>query len=163
MKTEIGEYVVGAYLKQCLECDFVDYNVRPPTIGLEGLAELDVVGLRFRDTAAFVCEVSTHLNGLNYGGNQKTIQRIKEKFLRQKRYAKKHLKSFTEVHYMFWSPRVSKGILTDAFEQIRGIEFMINEDYTACIDELREQAKSSTRDVGNPFFRMMQLLEHLRV
>ena len=64
MKTEIGEYVVGAYLKLCLECDFVDYNVRPPTSGLEGLAEFDVIGLRFGDTTAYVCEVSTHLGGL---------------------------------------------------------------------------------------------------
>lgn len=163
MKTEIGEYVVGAYLKLCLGCDFVDYNVRPPTSGLEGLAELDVVGLRFGDTAAFVCEVSTHLGGLQYGGNQETIKRLKEKFARQKRYAKNHLKSFAEVHYMFWSPRVAKGILTREFEQMRGVEFVINEQYTARIEELREQARTSTRDVGNPFFRTLQLLEHLRV
>ena len=45
MKTEMGEYIGGAYLKIIKKCDFVDYNVRPPTGGLEGLQELDVVGL----------------------------------------------------------------------------------------------------------------------
>ena len=45
MKTQIGEYIVGSYLKERLSCDFVDYNVRPPGGGLAGLAQLDVVGL----------------------------------------------------------------------------------------------------------------------
>ena len=45
MKTEIGELIVGAYLKQRLGCDVVDYNVRPPSGGLAGLAEFDVIGL----------------------------------------------------------------------------------------------------------------------
>jgi hypothetical protein len=67
MKTEMGEYVVGAYLKQVLKCDFVDYNVRPPCGGIEGLAEFDVVGLRFSDSTAYICEVTTHLGGLLYG------------------------------------------------------------------------------------------------
>ena len=33
------EYVVGAYLKLEEECDFVDFNVRPPGGGLKGLGE----------------------------------------------------------------------------------------------------------------------------
>ena len=45
MPTEMGEYLVGAYLKIIKECDFVDYNVRQPGGGLEGLNELDVIGL----------------------------------------------------------------------------------------------------------------------
>ena len=38
-----GEYIVGAYLKLKLDCDFVDYNVRPPGGGLEGLLPEGVV------------------------------------------------------------------------------------------------------------------------
>ena len=32
MKTEMGEYIVGAYLKLVEGCDVVDYNVRPPAM-----------------------------------------------------------------------------------------------------------------------------------
>lgn len=94
MKTQMGEYVVGAYLKRILECDVVDYNVRPPGGGLEGLAEFDVVGLKFGERSAYICEVTTHLDGLQYGNNQTTIERIREKFERQRWYAQTCLSSF---------------------------------------------------------------------
>jgi hypothetical protein len=45
MATEMGEYLVGAYLKLLEQCSFVDYNVRPPGGKLEGLIELDVIGI----------------------------------------------------------------------------------------------------------------------
>ena len=78
MKTEIGEYIVGAYLKQKCGCDFVDYNVRPPGGGLEGLAELDVVGLNFEKGQAFLCEVTTHLHGLRYGSYQESVEKVRD-------------------------------------------------------------------------------------
>ena len=59
IKTDIGEYIVGAYLKIIKKCDFVDYNVRPPGGGLEGLNELDVVELDFKNEIAYLCEVTT--------------------------------------------------------------------------------------------------------
>jgi len=58
MLTDVGEYIVGAYLQVEEGCDFVDYNIRPPGGGLEGLGELDVVGLNFKTKTAYVCEVS---------------------------------------------------------------------------------------------------------
>lgn len=67
MKTEMGEYVVGAYLKLVEQCDVADYNVRPPGGGLAGLSEFDVIGLRFKDRTATMCEVTTHIRGLVYG------------------------------------------------------------------------------------------------
>ena len=30
MLTDIGEFIVGAHLQLIEECDFIDYNVRPP-------------------------------------------------------------------------------------------------------------------------------------
>ena len=57
MKTEMGEYIVGACLKLLKECDFVDYNVRRPGGGLVGLDELDVMGLDFKNKTAYLCEV----------------------------------------------------------------------------------------------------------
>ncbi len=35
MFTYIGEFIVGAYLQLIEECDFIDYNVRPPGGGLK--------------------------------------------------------------------------------------------------------------------------------
>ena len=162
MSTEMGEYVVGAYLKEVLACDFVDYNVRPPGGGLEGLGEMDVVGLRFADQTAYICEVTTHLDGLQYGTYKATIQRIKDKFGRQKLYADKHLTHFKNIHCMFWSPVVREGILTKALAEINGLQLIINGAYTREVRKLQLQAKNTTRETGNPFFRVLQLLAHLR-
>jgi len=162
IKTEIGEYIVGAYLKIIKKCNFVDYNVRPPVGGLEGLNELDVVGLDFKNKTAYLCEVTTHITGLLYKDNKTTIEKIKKKYKRQKEYADKYLPGFLKGHFMFWSPVVPKGYITKELEKIDGLELIINKEYTQCIDELRIKAKELTNDVGNPFFRMLQILEHLR-
>lgn len=94
MPTEIGEYLVGAYLKLIIGCDFVDYNVRVQGGGLEGLNELDVIGIQFEENTAHLCEVTTHLRGMRYRSNQATVERVKEKYQRQKAYAKSHLSQF---------------------------------------------------------------------
>ena len=94
MKTNIGEYIVGAYLKIIKSCNFVDYNVRHPGGGLKGLNELDVVGLDFENKTAYLCEVTTHITGLLYRDNKTTVERIKNKYERQKEYANKHLLDF---------------------------------------------------------------------
>lgn len=59
MLTDIGEFIVGAHLQLIEECDFIDYNVRPPCGGLKGLGELDVVGLNFNSNTPYLCEVTT--------------------------------------------------------------------------------------------------------
>jgi len=162
IKTDIGEYIVGAYLKIIEECDFIDYNVRPPGGGLKGLNELDVVGLDFKNETAYLCEVTTHIRGVLYKDNKTTIEKIKKKYMRQKEYANKYLPGFLKRHFMFWSPVVPKGYITKELEKIDGLELVINKKYAQCIDELRIKAKELTNDVGNPFFRMLQILEHLR-
>ena len=162
MKTEIGEYIVGAYLKIIKDCDFVDYNVRPPGGGLKGLNELDVVGLDFKKKIAYLCEVTTHIRGLLYKDNKTTVERIKTKYEIQKEFANKHLSDFPDRCFMFWSPVVHEGDITIELGKIDGLELVINEKYAQCVDELREKAKKLTNDSGNPFFRMLQILEHLR-
>lgn len=162
MKTEMGEYIVGAYLKIIKGCDFVDYNIRPLGGGLEGLNELDVVGLDFKNKTAYLCEVTTHIRGLLYGNNQKTVEKIKTKHEWQKKYADKHLSDFPDKWFMFWSPVVPVGYITTEFEKIDGMKFVINKEYAECIDELKEKAKELSNDVGNPFFRTLQILENLR-
>jgi len=67
--------------------------------------------------------------------------------------------------YMFWSPVVLKGKLTEAFnknEEFNELKFVINEKYTECINELREKAKELSNDTGNTAFRLLQIIEHLK-
>ena len=161
MATEMGEYLVGAYLKLIVGCDFVDYGVRVPGGGVPGLRELDVVGIHFEDRKAYLCEVTTHIRGLLYKDNIETIRRIKRKHENQKDYAKTRLIMFQPV-FMFWSPYVPKGYLTDHLADISGLELVINSGYTCRIIQLQEMATRQHQDTGNPAFRVLQILEALR-
>ncbi|MCM3443281.1 MULTISPECIES: hypothetical protein [Metabacillus] len=158
MKTDVGEYIVGAYLKSMKKCDFIDYNVRIPGGGLRGLSELDVVGLDFKTNTAYLCEVTTHIRGLLYSDNKTTVQKIRQKHEVQKEYADLILKDIPNRVYMFWSPYVPTGYITENLMCIETLELVINQDYTSCIEEMR----TSTNDLGNPFLRTLQILEHLR-
>lgn len=161
MATEMGEYIVGAYLKLVLECDVVDYNTRPPGGGLKGLGELDVIGFSFAKRRSYLCEVTTHLDGLLIGQNAgATIKKLADKHERQRAYADQYLSDF-EHHFMFWSPVVRAG-LVPPLKQI-GFELFINDQYAAAIGQLREKARASTADANNPAFRVLQILEHLRL
>ena len=162
MLTDVGEYIVGAYLQLILGCDVVDYNVRYPGGGLEGLNELDVIGLRFRDKTAFLCEVTTHLLGMLYKDTEATVQRVIKKHEVQKKFASRRLQLFENKRYMLWSPVVGRGYITRHLDEISDLELVINEKYTSCVDRLREKARKVTKDFGNPFFRALQILEHLR-
>jgi hypothetical protein len=163
MLTDVGEYIVGAYLQVMEGCDFVDYNIRPPGGGLNGLGELDVIGLNFKTKTAFVCEVTTHIRGMLYKNNQETVERIKGKHERQKKYALENLSSLKlkNIRYQFWSPVVPRGYITDNLEKIIGLELIINE-YKKRIEELQTEAKNTTHDAKNTVFRMLQIIGHLR-
>lgn len=163
MVTDIGEHLVGAALRLLEGCDVVDYNVRPPDTGMEGLGELDVVGLRFRDSTAFLCEVATHLAGLEYGtGYDGSIRKVTDKLARQRRYAEANLQPFPSRRYMLWCPVIPRGRLLEGLGAIDGLELVANGDYAARVRSLRRLAAGTTKDVGNPFFRTLQILEHLR-
>ncbi len=162
MLTDIGEFIVGAHLQLIEKCDLIDYNVRPPGGGMKGLGELDVVGLNFNSNTAYLCEVTTHIRGLLYKDNQETISKIKKKHKRQKEYADKYLKNFKNHIYMFWSPVVPVGYLTKHLSEIENLEIIINGEYKNRIEELRLLAKDTTYDARNPFFRMLQIMEHMR-
>ena len=161
MLTDIGEFIVGAHLQLIEECDFIDYNVRPPGGGLKGLSELDVVGLNLHTNTAYLCEVTTHIRGLLYKNNQETVNRIKKKHERQKEYASIYLTNFKKHKFMFWSPVVPVGYITEHFNQMKSLEVIINGEYKRRIEELRLLAKNTTHDVNNPFFRTLQIMEHM--
>jgi hypothetical protein len=159
MSADPGEYIAGCYLKKVMGCDFVDYNVRSPGGGLKGLGELDVVGLDFKINKAYICEVATHIRGINYGGNQETVARILRKHERQQEYAREYLKCFPNVEFMFWSPVVPKGYITTELTKTPTLTLVINEEYKRCIDALKKLAVAETHDSGNIFFRYLQILE----
>ena len=161
MKTEMGEYIVGACLKLLRECDFVDYNVRRPGGGLAGLNEIDVVGLNLKSKTTYLCEVTTHLDGLLYVNAKTTVDRINKKYKHLRDYAKDLLSDFPNRHFMFWSPVVRESIAIE-LNKINGLELVINKDYTAYIELLQQLAKKGTHDTGNPTFRVLQILRHLR-
>lgn len=164
MNTEMGEYIVGAYLKLKMDCDIVDYNVRRPGGGLAGLNELDVMGLNFKTKTAYLCEVTTHLDGLLYGSSKNvTVDRIRKKHEKMLDYAENHISKeiCSKCHFMFWSPVVSAGVEME-LEKIQGLELVINEKYSTCVDELLEQASKITYDTNNPAFRVLQIIGHLR-
>lgn len=161
MPTEMGEYIVGAYLKLVKGCGVVDYNARPPGGGLEGLGELDVVGFDLVDRRAYLCEVTTHLRGLLISkGEDATISTIANKHKRQRTYANKFLSDF-DHSFMFWSPVVRRGLVVE-LQKIDGLELFINGRYKTAVDELRRLARHQSWDANNPAFRMLQILEHLR-
>jgi len=162
MLTDIGEFIVGAHLQLIERCDFVDYNVRPPGGGMEGLGELDVIGLSFETDTAFLCEVTTHIRGLLYKNNRETVRRIKQKHDRQREYAKKYLKNFKNHKFMLWSPVVPVGYVTESLSVVDGLELVINGEYKNRVEQLRELAANTTHDARNPFFRMLQIMEHMR-
>lgn len=161
MLTDIGEYFVGACLSLQFNCGVVDYNVRPPGGGLDGLEEIDVVGLDFEGQRAYVCEVTTHIRGLLYKDNRTTVERIAKKHARQKRYAAQYLKTFRS-EFMFWSPVVPRGYITSHLEQLEDLQLVINGEYKKRIEALSELAQNTTHDARNPVFRMLQIMGHMR-
>ena len=163
METEIGEYLVGAYLKMIVGCQFIDYKVRPPGGGQDGLKELDVIGFDFSNKTVYLCEVTTHILGALYGsGADETAKRIIKKHEFQKSYANQYLTGFPSLKFQFWSPYVPVGKITKALDAVPSLELIMNETYTARVSELRSKARNLSYDTGNPVFRTLQILEHLR-
>jgi len=172
----IGEEIVGAYLKMCRDCDFVDYNVH--TRDQQG--EIDVIGIDLTTSVAYICEVATHIRGLQYnrqGPDGKRVvdnfERLYKKFKKDIQYARKYLRQFTHS-YEFWSPVVRKAkpgakanpvgdlerlVTTLHDEEEVTVALVINTEYGQRMDDLRRKASEITRDVPIGVFRFLQIDE----
>lgn len=183
VQTHPGEHFVGAYLRLIEECELVSYNQRSSELGQQ--MELDVLGVQSDgpEQTIFACEVITHLDGMIYSGTpstqrwneygsegyQYTLERIEEKFERDYDYVTEIFDQADEYTLQLWSPYVNQGILTDGLEKLSRtfapddvtIDLVINEEYTTRINELRELARETTKDYGEPGFRYVQILENL--
>ena len=63
---------------------------------------------------------------------------------------------------MFWSPYVPRGFITKNLGKLDHLESIINGKYKDRIEELQQLAKTTTHDARNPFFRMLQIMEHIK-
>ena len=166
---DIGESIVGAYIRYIRGCEVVVYN----TFLRDRQGEIDVVALRTGPPReVWVWEVTTHIGGMLYpatGGTDGTLSKLSAKVSRAKDFAATTFPG-DRLHFEIWSPRVSKGKLTDAFDELKNemaaedvdLDFVINEDYTANLRCLADHARRNRSATSEPAYRMLQILTHLR-
>lgn len=172
----IGETLVGDYLKVILGCDFVEYNLYTPDVQ----GEIDVVGINAKDKKIYICEVATHLvTGLQYvcpkNKTPDNIGRFVKKFTKNINYANKYFSEY-EKRFMLWSPIVknqktgAKFNQTDDITEIKRqmfekyqveIEIFSNAEYMECLKKLRHYAGTETKELKSPVLRLFQIEEKL--
>ena len=173
----IGETLVGDYLKVILGCDFVAFNTH--TQDVQG--EIDVVGINTKKNEVYICEVAVHLTtGLMYVKQGEklsvNVERLVKKFEKDIAYARKYLANFTHK-FMLWTPilRVSgedtKNNQTKDIAEIKrqilekhGIEIIVicNHDFQKSLDELRNYAAKESKELKSPVLRYLQIEEKLK-
>ena len=154
---EIGESLVGAYLRHVRGCDVVLFN----TYLADEQGEIDLIGIATVNGQQHVwlVEVTTHIRGMLYKTQEHTVAKVKEKRRRALKFAEKTLGA-AESSFEVWSPVVPSGLVDAIVES--GITLVANKDYTNCVNGLAAVAAQSTATTGDDAFRMLQLLTHLR-
>lgn len=161
---DMGESLVGAYLRYGERCDFVVYGTQTEKQG-----EIDVIGFQVEQRRVWMCEVATHLDGLLYGraGSSGTLVKVQTKVERAVAFGER---TFPEQDRRFewWSPKVGPTLLAGLDELVTElvspgttIEFVVNEEYSRRVERLLEEAAKATKATPEPFFRSLQILTHL--
>lgn len=162
--TDMGELMVGAYLRYVRGCDVVLYNHR---VGKDG--EIDVIGLQVGETPSiWICEVATHMNGVVLATYGKQGSKFEMKLARAVEFANEMFPSY-EPRFEFWSPLVRKGHMANwvhAFEEKHkaaglDVRFVTNDEYAQCFQDLIEAASQTKSHTSDPAFRMLQILTHV--
>jgi Holliday junction resolvase-like predicted endonuclease len=158
---DIGEDLVGAYLRMVVECQIVQFNVRT---GI-GQGEIDVIGLRVdenRIVEAWFCEVSTHTGGL--GGYQgDAVGKMTKKLKSVRAYAKSTYPRVTS-HIQVWAPKVTPGMQSKLQPALRGkpdAELVCETGYTERIQALARKARTEKAYNDSSSFRLLQVLTRL--
>jgi len=169
-----GEHLVGQYLKEILQCDFVEYNLQIKKVQ----GEIDVVGINTSKRKVYVCEVATHLpTGLQYTKKSQpdNVDRLMKKFRKDIEYAE-IFKDYVKI-FMFWTPIVKdtkEGSkhnqlkdLNEIKERIKAeksidLQLIYGKKYYDCIQELRDISKNQTKNMFSPIMRFMQIEEALK-
>jgi hypothetical protein len=155
---DIGESLVGAYMRQVRGCHTVAFNIHLPQ-----QVELDVVGVAngTDGVEVWLAEVTIHLDGLNYAGgtNAQTVDVVAKKVAAARRYAG-HVHRDIKPTIELWSPVVPSGLVS-ALANV-DIDLIINDGFTARVNELACLAKDHTSLTGDDAHRFLQILTHLR-
>jgi hypothetical protein len=165
---DMGESLVGAYLRHIRRCDVVVYN----SFFADRQGEVDVVGLHQQDPrVVWLCEVTTHIDGmlLTGAGRAKEEEIIRRKLGRLHDFAEI---TFPDENHCFewWSPRVAVGRLTQIMDAVaaewqaagRQLSFIVNERYTQAMRELVHHARTNSSTTNEPAYRLLQVLGRLR-
>lgn len=161
--TDVGEDLVGAYLRYVQGCEVVSFNVRT---GI-GQGEIDVVGLVLDGGVikhAYLCEVSTHTSGLGgYRGDP--VGKLGAKLEAVAEYADRVLPGVDRT-VEFWSPVVSPklaGQLETLAARESGLTVVINDEYANRIRALAGQARATKAFSDQPSFRLLQILTRVKL
>jgi hypothetical protein len=155
---DIGESLVGSYMRHVRRCHTVAYNSYLTT----SQGEIDVIGVTGHgvEKQVWIAEVALHLDGLLYGSaNADTVKKVGAKVAA----ARAHVADVfpgVEPTVELWAPNVPAPLLP-ALNGV-GTTIIANEDFTKCVNELVEVAKHTTKLYGDDAFRMLQLLTRLR-
>ena len=171
----VGEQLVSSYLQYIRGCNFTETNVYTG----KSQGEIDVIGLNLSKQQVYICEVAVHLGGLqyvNFRNNQTdNVQKLTDKFSKDIEYARNYFDEYDQ-HFMLWSPIVkdSKGKpennqmrhLAEIRENIKrkysiDIEYIANEKFQECLEELRNFARHESKVLQCPLMRLMQIEEYL--
>jgi len=173
MTINIGEDIVGAYLQYIKGCEFIQQNLYTPDVQ----GEIDVVGIDLESKSIYVCEVAIHLvTGLQYvkDNHPNNVNKLTDKFSKDIEYTKKFFPDYTQ-HFMLWSPIVkvsgekAKHSQLADIEKIKAniqakfgikLECIFNKGFAACLAELRDYARSETKELKSPVLRFMQVEEY---
>lgn len=161
---DMGESLVGAFLRYGEACDFVVYGTQT-----EGQGETDVIGFQVEQKRVWLCEVATHLDGLLYGsgGAVGTLAKVRQKVERAIAFSDRMFPG-QEKRFEWWSPKAGPSLIA-AFESIEqelgsgetSVEFIVNAEYARRVGVLIEKARKGTKATPEPFFRALQILAHL--
>lgn len=158
---DIGEDLVGAYLREVVGCPLVHFNVRTGT----AQGEIDVVGLKLQGphiSEVWLCEVSTHTGGLGgYKGD--APGKIRNKIASVKAYAETNYPDVPR-HIEVWAPKVTPGMqakLLGIWEENADVTLVANSDYANRVRELGALARVATAYRDSPSFRLLQILTRL--
>jgi hypothetical protein len=162
---DLGESLVGAYMRHIERCSIVLYN----SFFADKQGEIDVVAVKPQDAGrprlVYVCEVTTHIGGMA----RATVAKIPAKLSRLREFADMTFPD-EEHRFQWWSPYVSSGATTTGFERLsaewkaegRSLEFVINDEYTRRTAQLVEHARKNPSTTNEPAYRMLQMLTRLR-
>ncbi|KAA3647123.1 MAG: hypothetical protein DWQ07_06400 [Chloroflexi bacterium] len=171
----VGEEIVSAYLEYIKGCEFVQRNLYTPDVQ----GEIDVVGIDLETKSLYVCEVAIHLQtGLQYVKNSQpnNVNKLTDKFSKDIEYANRYFPDY-EKHFMLWTPIIKKAKETskhsqekDLVEIQRNIDrrfdlqiiFVVNDKFLSYLNELREFARTETKELKSPVLRMLQVEEYLK-